>query len=188
MKSTDFYRIEATVYTRWFLGSPLDPDGKQVDPRLFTQGKRVEGLPPLSLPVAQAGDVVDFNLAAFDMPIARRTFNEALEELVGNSIQRIPISVEGDSLTWEILNVCKTALCIDEKRTKYVTKWKNEDHRKDKLGEYRMLSGLKIDPLLVSDSEIFRLEGWNIAMICSERVKKLADNSELSGICFEIVS
>ncbi len=183
-----FFDIEASVYTRWFLGSPLDPDGREVDPRIFTQGRRVEGLPPLTLPIARAGDVVDFNLAAFDMPVVRRRFNQALEDLVGDAIQRIPITVNGKSDEWEILNVCKTAICVDEVRTEYVMKWTEHDHRSDKAGQYRMLGGMKIDSSLVQALDIFRIENWRISIICSERVRFISEDMNIGGICFEQVS
>lgn len=182
-----FFDIHASVFNRWVLGSPLDPQGCEVDPRLFIAGKRVAELPLLTIPVAQVGEVVDFNLAAFDMPVTPRKFNEALERLVGDAIQRIPVTIQGYSDRFEILNLCETVDCLDEIKTKHVMKWNNIDGRLDKIGEYRMIVGLQVDPSRIGRHHIFRLGGWEISPICSEDIKNFMESFELTGVHFEAV-
>jgi hypothetical protein len=44
MSSRKFYRLIAdpAATSRWYLKSPIDPSGNEVDPRLFTQGVPVK--------------------------------------------------------------------------------------------------------------------------------------------------
>jgi hypothetical protein len=185
-----FYDIQADPAAghRWFLGSPYDPNGNEVDPRLFTQGVRVEGLPPLTVPIAQSGEEVDFNFCAFDMLVTPRVFNEELEKLVGDAIQRIPVTVQGNSDRFEILNICATAVCIDERCTKGIMKWFEQDGRPDKTGKYRMIVGLKVNTDAIDHLDLLRIVDWPLPVICSDRVKLAIQDAELTGVYFEHVS
>lgn len=184
-----FFHIQAdpAAYRRWILGSPLDPHGYEVDPRLFVQGVRVDGLSPLTVPIYQVGEEVDFNFCAFDMPVTPRTFNEELGKLVGGAIQRIPVTVGGDSERFEILNICNLGECVDENRSKHILKWKAEDGRPDKTGKYRMVIGLKVEKNKIFNQHIIRILDWPIPIIVSHDVRDLADSMNLTGIIFEQV-
>jgi len=210
MTSKDFYCLIADpeAVTRWFLRSPYDPAGNKIDPRIFTCGNPVDiqlasGVPsklrtryygnsvearmPLTVPVGQAGDEVDFNFCAFDMVVTPRVFNKELEALVGKAIQRIPVTVEGKGDKYEILNVCDVVRCVDEKRSEHIMKWTAEDGRPDRTGTYRMIIGLKIDPAAASGHHIFRVYDWEIALIVSGEVKKLLEARKITGLGFQRV-
>jgi hypothetical protein len=188
MSSGGFYRLLAdpAATSRWYLKSPLDPAGDEVDPRLFTQGTPVGSLPPLSLPLRRAGDELDFNFCDFDMVVTPSAFNAELETLVGSVIQRIPVIVDGRSDWFEILNICELVKCVDEARS-VLTKWTAADGRPDKIGQYRMIVELKIDPAAAQDHQIFRIADWPIALIVSEKVKSLLEVRKVSGLRFQRV-
>jgi len=208
MTTTNFYRLDAhpEAVTRWFLASPYDPAGSEIDSRIFTCGNPVEiqlasGVPsrlrtryyensvearmPLTIPVGQAGDEVDFNFCAFDMVVTPRVFNKELEKLVGKAIQRIPVTVEGKGDKYEILNVCDVVRCVDEAKTEYIEKWTAEDGRPDRTGTYRSIGGLKIDPAAARGHHIFRVYDWEIALIVSGEVKKLLEVRKITGLGFQ---
>jgi hypothetical protein len=185
MNSKGFYRLRFIAddgVTRWFLGSPYDSAGNEVDPRVFADGVPVNVPLPLTVPVRQLGEKVDFNFCAFDMVIAPREFNIELEKLVGSAIQRIPVTIEGEDDRFEILNVCETVQCLDESRTEHVMKWTIDDGRPDKIGKYRMIIGLKINPDIARGHLIFRITDWPIALVISEEVKILLETWSMSGL------
>jgi hypothetical protein len=175
---------EAT--SRWYLKSPLDSDDNEVDPRTFTQGVPVNILQSLRLPLRRAGDRVDFNFCDFDMIVTPSDLNSGLESLVGPAIQRIPIAIEDQNEMFEILNVCKRIECVDESRS-LATKWTAENGRPEKIGQYRMIVSLKIDASAAKGHDIFRVSGWPIAVIVSERVKRFFESRKVSGLNYERV-
>jgi hypothetical protein len=96
MTSTCFYRLHADParVPRWYLGSPIDPLGNELDPRLFTDGTAVAAQPFLTLPIGQYGAPVDFNFRDFDTIVTPIRVNAALEALVDSAIARIPVAVD----------------------------------------------------------------------------------------------
>jgi hypothetical protein len=182
MMTEGFYELIAYGLTRWFLGPPYDPAGNEVDPRIFTDGVPVSVHSSLTIPVRELGDKVDFNFCAFDMVVTPRAFNVELEKLVGSAIQRIPVTVEGEGDRFEILNICESVLCLDESRTEHVMKWTADDGRPDKIGKYRMIIGMKIDPAAAEGHHIFRVAGWYLALIVSEEVKRFFEAWNISGL------
>lgn len=173
--------------SRWYLKSPLDPNGNEVDPRIFTQGTEVARQPELRLPIRRPGREVDLNLCDFDMVVTPRSLNEELEKIVGNSIQRIAIKVDGHGDEYEILNVCRLVSCVDESKS-LLTKWAVDDGRPDKVGQYRMIVDLFIDTTAVEGNHIFRVSGWPIAVIVSEEVKRFLERRGTTGLKFRKVS
>lgn len=188
MTSRGFYRLLAdpAATKRWYLGSPLDPRGTEIDPRLFTQGVPVGSQPPLTLPVRRSGDEVGFNFCDFDMVVTLSSLNAKLEALVGPAIQRIPVIVEGQREKFEILNACELVRCVDESRS-LLSKWTVADGRPDKVGQFRMIAKLRIDSAAAGGHKFFRVAGWPIALIASEEVKRLFESNGVSGLKYERV-
>lgn len=188
MSLRKFYRLLADLAakSRWYLKSPLDPIGNEVDPRLFTQGHTVSLPLAMTLPIRRDGDEIGFNFCDFDMVVTPAVVNADLEKLVGSAIQRIPVTVDSRENEFEILNICKLVSCIDESRSLF-TKWAGADGRPEKVGEFRMIAKLKIDSTIVNGHHIFRVAGWPIALVISEEVKNLFEASQLSGIRYERV-
>jgi hypothetical protein len=59
-----------------------------------------------------------------------------------------------------------------------------EDEEPERVGEYRNVRGLRIDPNVVGDSHLFRPWGWQLALIISEGVKDAMEEAGLSGVRF----
>lgn len=190
MNADCYYDVVVDPWTvsRWFLGSPLDPAGNEVDAREFTYGNVLGPQPLLSLPIYQRGEKVDFNFAAFDMIVTPTTLNEELEKIAGSAIQRFPVTVEGCAATeFEILNVCNRLACLDEKRS-YFERWTEAHGRPDKVGGYRIVRNMHIDRSVAEGHHIFRLEGWRVVLIVSDAVKQLFDSRRVTGIAFQPIS
>lgn len=170
--------------TRWHLGSPIDPQGQELDPWQFKRGK-VLGLGcvpcfPLDIP----GDPLDYCWAAFTIPVVHGRFVQVCERVGVRDVQFIPARVEGDKEPRFILNALRIIRCIDDARCEEVQYWLPEDNRPDKLGEYRAVAGLRIDPTKVGEAHVFRPWGWRVVLIISEDLKQALEHEGLTGMRF----
>ncbi len=188
MNSGHYYELltdpEAT--SRWYLKSPVDSEGHEIDPRLFTQGLRVDHQPSLAVPLRRQGNPLDFNFCDFDMIISPASLNEAIESVAKNAIQRIPVTADNRENEFEILNICNLIDCVDESRS-LLTKWTVADGRPEKAGQFRMIANLKINPAAASGHDIFRVAGWPIAVVVSEKIKTIFEERNVSGLKYERV-
>lgn len=62
-----------------------------------------------------------------------------------------------------------------------------EDEQPERVGEYRLVSGMRIDPTKVGDAHIFRPWGYNVALIVSEDLKNAMEAVGITGTKFEPV-
>ncbi len=169
---------------RWQLASPLDEQGNEIDPWQFKKGQVLElGCEP-RFPLDLSGSPLDFSWAAFSIPVVHARFVELFERMRVDGAQFIPAQVEGHPAPWFILNALQIIRCIDDARSEEVQYWKPEDNRPDKLGQYRAVHGLRIDPTKVGDARIFRTWGWRVALIISEDLKVAMETEGLSGTRF----
>jgi hypothetical protein len=169
---------------RWHLGSPLDERGEEIDPWQFKDGTVLElGCIP-RFPVDISGRPLDFCWAAFSILVAHERFVRLLESLRVEGVQFIPAQVEGYTGPWYILNPLRVIRCIDDARSTEVQYWKPEHKQPEKLGQYRSVVGLRIDPAKVGDARIFRTWGWRIALIISEDIKQAIESAGISGARF----
>lgn len=120
------------------------------------------------------------------MPVARREVAETIWRVTPNDVQRIPASVEGRLEDYEMLNVAVTRRAIDESRS-LITPWSAEHGWPEKIGQYFIVHRLRIHPDLAEGAEIFRLSGWEIAVIVSERVRRALLEQDVTGVTFKEV-
>ncbi|MBK8814020.1 MAG: hypothetical protein IPN42_00155 [Methylococcaceae bacterium] len=185
---TQFYRVlvDPNATDRLYLKAPVNSNGREVDPRIFTSGTRYDGELPLKLPLRREGKPVDFNFCDFDLIVTPKHLNEALQELVGDSIQRISIEIEASNTLYEILNVLDTVECVNEEKSEF-TKWALGDGRSDKVGQFRMITRLFIDQEKARSHNMFRINEWKIALIVDGQVKSLLEKINVTGIVFQPV-
>lgn len=78
--------------------------------------------------------------------------------------------------------------CIDEGRSEYL-KWTKSDHRSDLVGQFRMVSKLKLSRASIPpDANVFRLAGWLVGLIVSERVRSAMEAVGCQGARFQEVT
>ena len=83
-----------------------------------------------------------------------------------------------------ILNVVNLVKCLNEDQSSF-TKWTEEDGRPDRIGDYRMVTKLRIDPKAAAGNRLFRVRGWEIALIVNDRVKDCIEGFSESGVTFQ---
>jgi hypothetical protein len=77
--------------------------------------------------------------------------------------------------------------CVDDSSSAFI-KWEEGDGRPDLTGSYRMVTRLVIDESLVpTDIHLFRIEGWNVAVIVSQVIKDALDEIPATGIAYQPV-
>ncbi|HYO58276.1 imm11 family protein [Archangium sp.] len=185
-----YYEIYDNVYIpgRWHLRMPLfkesEEDGELFDTYRFNEGRVLEIERPIRLSMKPSGVALDFS-EAMGIPIVHRRVVALFERLgMQKEVQFIPVEVEGQTEPWFILNALRVIRCIDDARCEEVLYWQPEDNRPDKLGQYRNVVGLKVDPEKIGEAHIFRPWGWLVVLIVSERVKQAMEAEGITGTKF----
>ena len=169
---------------RWHLRSPLNEQGQPVDTWQFFKGRRLEPEGTIRFPVRPAGEALDFTWAAFSIPVVHERFAQLFQRLGVPEVQFIPAQVEAHPEPYFILNTLRTIPCIDDARCAGVEHWRPEDGQPEKVGEYRSVAGLRIDPSKAGGARIFRPWGWDVALIVSDDLKHAIEAEGLSGTRF----
>ncbi|MFY2561714.1 imm11 family protein [Corallococcus terminator] len=175
---------------RWLLGDPTDSQGKEVDdPWQFADGRPVVIEERLQIPIDHPGKPLDFSLAGVGVtPIVHERVASILTELAPDAVQAIPVDVAGESEPYYILVATRLIRCIDDQLSAEVQYWKPEDGRPDRLGDYRAVHDMRIDPTKVGDAKVFRTWGWSIALIVSEDIKDAMERAGVTGAKFQEVT
>lgn len=182
-----YFRLfdDITVPGRWELGIPQDASGSEVDdPWIFREGLPVPPQPWLCIPVEHPGTPLDFSLAGFSTPVVSARVASALLAQAAPDIQLVPVEVQGHAEPCAILVATRLVRCIDDEASEEVIRWTPEDGRPDRVGQYRDVDGMRIDPTQVGDARVFRTWGWSIALIVSEDIKLALERIRATGIRF----
>jgi hypothetical protein len=173
---------------RWALGAPVDAQGQEINPWQFEKGLvlDLDGTP--RFPLLVRGVPLEFSAAAFGIPVVHARFVQLFEHLESRQdVQFIPARVESHSEPYFILNALRTLQCIDETRSEEIEYWKPEHGEPERVGEYRAVYGLKVDPTKAAGADIFRTWGWTVALIVSEHLKQVLEKERITGTKFTAV-
>ncbi len=184
------YDVRSDLVTfpdQWFLGEPRTVAGNEIDARGFTDGTPYGGPLPAIVPVQKSGREVEFHLAAFEMPVVSATIANAICRLAPGDVQCFPVEVPGATGSYQILNAVCTLDCLDEDRSEF-TRWQPGDHRSDLVGQYRMISTIRIDPAKTSDHHVFRIKNWTVALLVSNTIKDALAAIPQLGVVLNLAS
>ena len=184
-----YFRLREQVQAgTWFLGDPLDSRGRQVaDIWQFTEGHPIPPLQDrLSVPIDEPGGRLDFSTAGAGVtPILHVRAASIFTELAPDDVQFLPVDIQGQPEQYVILVAKKLVRCIDDEASKDVRYWKPEDGRPEKVGQYRSVVDVRIDPTKVGGAKVFRTWGWAVALIVSEDLKRALESARVTGLRFE---
>ena len=166
---------------RWYLASPRDVAGEEIDPRLFTQGKPVDVPTNLIVTKRRQGLPLDFTLADFDMPVVSGALAKLLLHAAHGCVQLLPTRVQGEEDEYFILNVTRTVPCVSDAHS-LITRWQPGDGRPDKLGQYRMVAKPVLTAASHSGEALFRASGWEVMLLASDNLARVLLTSGLSGL------
>lgn len=177
-RSPTYFRLTDMkgILGRWYLGHPRDAAGADVDPRLFLEAQSVAVREPVRVGIRHDGTPLDFTLADFDMPVLRKDLAVAIAMLAPMDIQLISAFVDGSSTEYAILNALTKLHCLDEAAST-VTYWTESDEEPERLGQYKMVIEPKVHIACVGSSKVFRIDGWEIALIVSDEIKRVLDQA-----------
>ncbi|MBZ4421586.1 imm11 family protein [Myxococcus sp. RHSTA-1-4] len=170
----------------WALGDPLDERGQEVDdPYVFREGRPVHVEGRLTIPVEAPGRRLEFCTAGLGAaPIVHVRLASLFAELAPDDVQLIPVDVQGQPDQYLILVATKLIRGIDDDSSEEVLHWQPEDGQPERVGEYKSVIGLRIDPTKVGDARVFRTWGWDIALIISEDIKRALERVRATGATF----
>lgn len=100
----------------------------------------------------------------------------------------MPVTIEGRQDEFCIVNVCRVIRCIDDQRCEEVEHYTTRDAPlfAERMGEYKSVVGMRIDPALVGEAMIFRTWGW-VAIVVSDELKRALEEIGTVGVRFEKV-
>lgn len=149
----------------WWLDE-VECETSTIDCRIFTDGRpqTIEG--PLRVPIKEEGEALDLTFAAFSVPIVSRTLGDVFARYAPEAVQRLPVKVGDIASEYEVLNVTRTCDALDLVRGQYLW-WQPGDHRADKVGTLRAVYQMVFRPDIHPPPHLFRVKGWEIALVVS---------------------
>ena len=176
-------RIDVYVPERWYLAAPVGLAGEELDDIWqFSDGKSVEVRERLRIPLHRPGKPLDFTTAgAGRTPILSARTASVFRELAPSDVQLFPVEVEGETEPYYLLNVTRQIRCIDDAASEEVQFYPPEGVQSHRAGEYRSVSGLRIDKSKVGDARVFRLWGWYSPIIVNGELKEALERTGIVG-------
>jgi hypothetical protein len=174
---------------RWVLHDTLDAHGKPVGARLYLNEAPIRFDGRLRVPILHPGSPLDFSFAdAGDFPVVTQKVASTLAELAPGDVQLYPAEVDSRPEPYFLVNVARLVRCIDDAACTEVSYWKPKDNRPDKLGQYRAVYGMRIDPSKVGDAKVFRPWGYPGTLLVAQDVKEALERTGASGLDFREVT
>ena len=183
----DFFQIgfDYCDPTRWYLGQPMTSAGETL-PGTFRNCLPWTGEYPLNVEIKKHGIPATFSHSGFAIYIVEAKALTLLQKITDPKIlQRIPVSIIGSLENYEILNVLNKIDCLDEQHSEF-RRWTADNGPPERIGDYKV-SLLRIDPDRASGHDLFRVKGWDIALICSGKIKRHLEEAGVTGIRFKPV-
>ncbi|RKG63795.1 hypothetical protein D7V80_29360 [Corallococcus sp. CA054B] len=186
----EFYAVEIGNVAQWGLDTPVPVGGGALDdPWMFVEGRPVMDPGPLKTVPFHVDVKRTFSVANADRtPIANEQVANVFRELAPDDVQLFPIEIEGTPERYYVVNATRHFKCIDEANCREVQIYPPDGAVPERLGEYRSISGLRIDTSKIEDARVFRPMGWELALIVSEEIKEGIESVGNTGVFFNRVT
>ena len=156
---------------------------------LFTSGAPVRSVGKLRLAVTPPGPPLDFSLAGAGLtPVVSARVASVFRELAPDDVQLLPVEVEDRDEPHFILVATRLVRCIDDRACAEVIHYTAEDGLPERVGHYRNISGLRVDPTKTNGARVFRTWGWPVSLIVSEGIKEALEHAGITGARFAEVT
>jgi hypothetical protein len=180
-----FFALEVDVYVpgRWYLSEPTSLAGQEAeDIWQFLDGNPLALNEGMRIPVYRSGRPLDIDFAgAGQAPVVSARAAAVFQELAPDTVQLFPVEVEGQSAPYYLLNVARLVDAVDERACQRVERWGPEDGRPDRVGEFHVIEGLRIDASKAGSARVFRLWGYSLPIIVVEEVKTRLEEAGCLG-------
>ncbi|RKG88147.1 hypothetical protein D7W82_11480 [Corallococcus sp. CA049B] len=175
---------------RWEPGDPLDLADKEVgDVWMFTAGRPVNPPGPLHIPNELRAAPLDFSLAGAGLtPVVHPRVAAVFARLAPEDVQLIPVNIEGQPEPYFLVVATRLIRCVDEAACLEVLRYGPGDGVPARVGQYRSVRGLRIDPTQVGRARVFRPWGWPVTLVVSEVVKEALEKEGVTGARFTPVT
>jgi len=172
------------VTGRWHLQAPHVGD-QWVNADLFTGGGGPVA-PPETMVIKRPypGVALDYTMASRGLPVASERAAHVFERSAADDVQLIPVTVEGHREPYFIVHALHALECVDEQRSEGIRPWTEADERPDRLGDYKAIDALRIDPARVAGHHLFRVKRWEVALIVSAHLREELERAGLTGLRF----
>lgn len=183
---TRFFEVQSELtlfHDQWFLRRPRSIAGELLYPDDFIMGVPYAGPTPVTLEIGQKGTEVQFQLAAFGMPVVSRTVASVVRKIAPGDAEFFPVEIAGAESDYEIMNVITLLDCLDETRSDFSV-WQEEDGRPDLVGQYQMISVARIDAARAAGHHIFRLSKFHVSLFVSEQIRLELEDRPHLGVVF----
>jgi len=165
----NFFKLFDDMSTdqRWYLDGPHGPDGQWLNEALII-GRQYQGPTPLTCRVHHSGPPLELTVTEDIVPVVNERVAEIFAKHAGKDAQLIPARAsEADAKLWAV-NVLPICDCVDEVRSAEVRRYTADDGEPDRIGEYKAVRGLRIDPARAAGHTILRPKGWDVVVIVAE--------------------
>lgn len=189
-----WFRLVQNVYAPdgtdgWVFQGPFDERGERLsNPWQYTNGQRLDvsntTIPPTFQIAQPAGTPLEFNISGLGIPVVPERVVRIFERLGTKDVQFLPAKIDSHPGPWFILNVTRVVRCIDDTRCSEVMYWKPEDGQPKKVGTYRAVYDMRIDPTKAEGARIFRTWGWLVAIVVSQDIKEALEQEHVTGTKF----
>lgn len=181
----DYYRLlydADTPIKTWKLGNVISKNNNSVWDYISVKNTIKDK--ELTITIRKKGVPTDFSMADFEVLVVNEKVKNLLSE---NEVQFIPTTIQSLSGIEQhyliyIKNECD---CIDEENSTFDKFQVNDPIRPDKAGQYKTIYNMVVKPEGTQNLNIFRVKGYNVAVIISEVLKQKLEELNVTGVTYK---
>ncbi|AFE03587.1 hypothetical protein COCOR_00601 [Corallococcus coralloides DSM 2259] len=186
----NFYWVNIADVPQWYVATPVPASGGSFnEPWMFGEGHPLPDPGLIKARVRNPGQKRAFVFAGVERtPIVSEAVADVFRTHAPGDVQLFPVTVEGESERYFVVNAARTVDCIDEARCREVQHYAEDDPFPEYAGEYRWINGLRIDPARTDGAHVLRPKRFRTALIVSEEIKDALEGVGDLGVSFERVT
>lgn len=167
-----------------YFGEPMTENGDVIDWWHFSGSGRWEGTEPLKVTANPIGKIYDMSMAPGDVPYVTKRVVDIFnaDKCLDGAVQFIPVKYGVNTIY--IMNILPVVACVDDRKTESIMRWQTEDGEPDRIGQYRQIIGLRVDPKRLKGIDICRVQDWEVSIIISQRLRTLLEAHHVKGVVF----